>query len=32
MYQQLKHDARQIRALLKPSLFHVDLRDDAMAI
>ena len=32
MYQQLKNDVRQIIVLLKLSLPHVNLRDDAMAI
>ena len=32
MYQQLKNDARQVIVLLKPSLLHVNLRGDAMAI
>ena len=32
MCQQLKNDARQIIVLLKPSLLHVNLRYDAMAI
>ena len=32
MYQQLKNDARQIIVLLKLSLLHVNLRDDAMAV
>ena len=32
MYQQLKNDARQIIVLLMPSLLHVNLRGDAMAI
>ena len=32
MYQQLKNDARQIIVLLKFSLLHVNLRNDAMGI
>ena len=32
MYQQLKNGARQIIVLVKPSLLHVNLTGDAMAI
>ena len=32
MYQQLKNDVRQRIVLLKLSLPHVSLRDDAMAM
>ena len=32
MYEQLKNDAQQIIVLLKISLLHVNLRDDAMGI
>ena len=32
MYQQLKNVARQLIVLVKASLLHVNLRDDAMAL
>ena len=32
MYEQLKNDAQQIIVLLKISLLHANLRDDAMGI